>query len=116
MNNQEEKAILYKIITFITSGVITIMLSISAYYIKENSSSIAECRRDIATLKLNHAQTDSNRFTSGDFVKAKEIIDSQQLILDRRVTILEENTRTIKDWMLEIKSDLKEIKETQHLK
>lgn len=116
MNNQEEKAILYKVITFITSGVITIMLSISGWFIKENMNNIAECRKDITELKLNAERTAGNRFTSSDFVKAKEIIDQQQLTIDRRVTILEENTRSIKDLMIEIKADLKEIKETQHQK
>jgi len=109
MTSNEEKSILYKLITFITSGVITIMLSISGWFIKENMNNIAECRKDIAELKLNAERTAGNRFTSSDFVKAKEIIDQQQLTVDRRVTILEENTRTIKDLIIEIRADVKEM-------
>ena len=45
--------------------------------------------------------------------KAKEIIDSQIVATDRRVLVLEESQKTIREYLTEIRSDLKEIKDFQ---
>lgn len=65
---------------------------------------------DITHLKLQAAEVSGSRFSSTDFVKAKEIIDSQIIATDKRVLILEESQKTIKEYLFEIRSDLKEIK------
>lgn len=111
MTNQDERSLLYKILTGILTVVITVSVAVSSYFIKENINSIAECKKDIMELKLVDEKTKGSLFTTTDFIKAKDTIDQQQLLNDRRLTILEENFKQIKTILDEIKTDVKDLKQ-----
>ena len=70
-------------------------------------------RDDISELQISSARVEGNRFSATDFVKAKEIIDSQIVATDKRVLVLEESQKVVKEYLIEIKADLKEIKQNQ---
>lgn len=98
--------LILKALSFFTS----VGLAVSGYFLKDTYQKMDEMRKDITQLQIKTETTASNRFTSGDFVKAKENIDSQIIAADKRIIALEESQKTIKEYLVEIRSDLKEIK------
>ena len=111
MNPKTETGYLQKAL----SVVMSIGLAISGWFLTTAYGELNTLNNRVQAVELIQASTTANRFTSGDFVKAKEIIDQQQLAIDRRITILEENMKNIKDILAEIKADLKALRERQSL-
>lgn len=97
----------------ILTGLTTIGLAVSSWFFNETFQRIQTMENDIGNLKLQAAEVSGSRFSSSDFVKAKEIIDSQIVATDKRVLVLEESQKTIKEYLFEIRADLKEIKVNQ---
>ncbi len=104
--SMKENSYLQKALSILTS----IGLAVSGWFLNSAYDSLQGLERRVQQVELFQAQTNGNRFTSGDFVKAKETIDTQFLAQDRRITILEENLKTIRDILLEMKEDIKELK------
>jgi hypothetical protein len=96
----------------IGSFIISIFIMISSWFLNQAWGRIAEIERSVKQLELSSASTSGNRFTSGDWTKAKEILDSERLSMDRRVIRLEESIPMIKETQFDIKKSIDEIKET----
>lgn len=110
MNTIEEKQLLYKILAFVMSAVIAISIAVTGYFVNDNVNQINACTQEIQELKINAATVAGNRFTSSDFVRAKGIIDEQINSSFQRTLVLEEQYKSIKNIMTEIKNDVKELK------
>lgn len=94
----------------ILSAVFMISMGVSSYFINTTINSIKELETRVYTLEINSATVAGNRFTSGDFVQAKAVIDQQILTADKRIIVLEEQNKAIKSLLEEIKFDIKELK------
>lgn len=98
--------IILKALSFLTS----LGLAVASYFLTDTYKKMDDMRVDITQLQIKAEKIEENRFSVSDFVRAKEIIDSQIVATDKRVLILEEGQKTIKDYLFEIRSDIKEIK------
>ena len=101
------RELLLKALSFLTA----VGLAVSGWFLKDTYEKMYEMREDITELQISSERVSASRFSSSDFVKAKEIIDSQIIATDRRVLVLEESQKTIKEYLSEIRSDIKEIKQ-----
>ena len=100
---------LLKILSLLT----TIGVAVAGYFLTDTYKKMDAMRVDINDLQISSARVEGSRFSSSDFVRAKEIIDSQIVATDKRVLVLEESQKTIREYLTEIRSDLKEIKGLQ---
>ena len=103
------RELLLKALSFLTS----VGLAVSGYFLADTYQKMDKMRDDITDLQLHKERVESSRFSALDFIKAKDIIDSQIVSTDKRVLVLEESQKTIKEYLVEIKADLKEIKHSQ---
>jgi len=103
------RELLLKALSFLTA----VGLAVSGWFLKDTYAKMEAMRHDITELQISSEKINASRFSSMDFVKAKEIIDSQLVSTDRRVLVLEESQKTIKEYLSEIRSDIKAIKSTQ---
>ena len=88
----------------------SIGLAVSGWFLNQAYAKMQEGEGRGQKVELVQATNEGNRFTSNDFVTAKGTIDNQFLAQDRRITILEENLKSIREILLELKGDIKEIK------
>lgn len=98
--------------SIIMSGAIMV----SSWFLKETIFSLNECKKDIIELKLADERTSNNRFTSNDWVIEKRQLDEQRLVTEKRITVVEESNKMIKELLTEIKDDLKELKTKMYYK
>lgn len=103
------KEVLLRILSLLTA----IGVAVSGWFLKDTYQKMDSMRTDIGALQIASARVEGSRFSSSDFVKAKEIIDAQIVSTDRRVLVLEESQKTIREYLQEIRTDLKEIKDLQ---
>lgn len=68
---------------------------------------IATIEKDIVQLRVDMAQMQSNRFTSGDWISAKTNMDERDNELDRRMTKNEEIIINMKETVQEMKVEQK---------
>lgn len=94
----------------IFSIIISIAIAVSGYFLNSTFNTMQDMENRIYTLEIDSAKTSGSRFTSSDFVDAKKVIDNQILAADKRIIILEEQNKAIRDLLNEIKLDLKELK------
>lgn len=111
MTNMEEKTVLYRVLTGFVSIVITISLAVSGWFIKENINNISNCQKDIIELKLAAEKVSASRFTASDWIIEKRQLDENRLQQEKRIVVVEENMRQVKELLSEIKADVKELKE-----
>jgi hypothetical protein len=100
------RELLIKALSFLTS----IGLAITGYFLADTYAKMDGMRKDITELQISSERVIASRFSSSDFVKAKEIIDSQIVATDKRVIALEESQKTIKEYLYEMRADIKDIK------
>ena len=103
------REILLKILSFLT----TIGVALSGWFFNDAYAKMDAMREDITSLQLHRERVESSQFSVTDFIKARDIIDSQIVATDKRVIALEESQKTIKEYLSEIKGDVKEIKAGQ---
>ena len=106
MNLKEEKNYLQRILSILTS----VGLAISGWFLTTAYNQLDQLNNRVQTIELKQAETSGNRFTSADWTNAKTIIDADRLALDKRLIVVEENNRQVREMLVEIKQDLKEIK------
>lgn len=75
---------------------------------------IAQIEKSIVELRLDAARESSNQFTSVDWMKAKQILDEKDNMLDKRLTKNEETIVHMKEILVEIRDNQKEILDTVH--
>ena len=100
------RELLLKALSFLTS----VGLAVAGYFLADTYQKMDKMRDDITSLQLHRERIEASQFSSVDFIKAKEIIDSQIVATDKRVLVLEESQKTIKEYLVEIRMDLKDIK------
>lgn len=105
------REIFIKILTFLT----TIGLAVSGWFFNETFQRMNTMEQDIGELQIYAVKDEASKFSSSDFIKAKEIIDAQIVSTDKRVLIMEESNKAIKEHLLEIKEVLREIKANQKM-
>lgn len=98
--------LLIKALSFLTS----VGLAVSGYFLADTYAKMDDMRKDITQLQLHAERVDSNKFSPTDFMKAREVIDSQLISTDRRIIALEEGQKTIKEYLTEMRTDIKDIK------
>lgn len=92
------------------SGIIAIALSVSGWFLNSCYDSMKELDKRIQALELKQVEMSGNKFTSVDWLNAKVILDADRLALDKRLTIVEENTKQVREMLMEMKQDIKDIK------
>lgn len=100
-----ERGYLLKGLSLATS----IGLAISSYFLADCYTRLGAVESNVINLRIDAATVSSNRFTSGDFVKAKSQIDEVQLQNERRILTLEEHNKSIQALLQEIRADVKEL-------
>jgi hypothetical protein len=100
------KELLLKALSFLTS----IGLAVSSYFLTDTYKKMDSMRSDITELQIKASRYEGSSLSSSDFIKAREVIDSQIVATDKRVIALEENNKMIREYLSEIKQDIKEIK------
>lgn len=98
--------LLLKALSFFTS----LGLAIASYFLTDTYKKMDEMRKDITQLQIHTERIETNKFSPVDFMKAREAIDSQLTSSDRRIISLEESQKTIKEYLVEMRADIKEIK------
>jgi hypothetical protein len=100
------KELLLKALSFLTS----IGLAVASYFLTDTYQKMDSMRSDITELQIKAGKLEGSSFSSNDFIKAREVLDSQIVATDKRVIALEENNKAIKEILTEMKQDLKDIK------
>jgi hypothetical protein len=100
------KELLLKALSFLTS----IGLAVASYFLTDTYQKMDSMRSDITELQIKAGKLEGSSFSSSDFIKAREVLDSQIVATDKRVIALEENNKAIKEILTEMKQDLKDIK------
>jgi len=82
----------------------SIALMVSSWFLNQAWDRINTVEKDVDQLKLEQAATGGNRFTSGDWVANKALLDSDRLAMDRRIMRLEETFTATKDSLTRIET------------
>jgi hypothetical protein len=90
--------------------IMSIAIMVSSWFLNEAMGRINSIEKSVKDLEIMEATSSGSKFTTLDWVNAKNSIDSTQSSIDRRLIKLEENNITIKDSLAEIKQLLKEKK------
>lgn len=101
--------ILLKALSFLTSAG----LAVASYFLTDTYQKMESMRDDITALQIKTEKIEGNQFSVNDFLKAREVIDSQIVSTDKRVLVLEESQKTIKEYLLDIRTDIKEMKNSR---
>jgi len=104
------RELLLKALSFLTS----IGLAVASYFLTDTYKKMDDMRTDITELKIHKERAEASQFTAADFNRAKENIDAQIIATDRRVLILEESHKSIKELLVEIRGDLKDLKNSNY--
>lgn len=67
-----------------------VLLGITGYFLTDVYGKMAIMDDRVRELQVTTASTNGNRFTSVDWNKAKDSLDEERALLDRRITRLEE--------------------------
>lgn len=95
----------------IASFIMSIAIMISSFFLTKAWDKISNLEKDIVELKIDASRTQSNRFSSNDWVTAKSILDSERLSMDRRLIRMEETIPMINDSISEIKQTIRRLDE-----
>jgi hypothetical protein len=88
---------------------VPILLATTSYFLMRVIDQVSSQGESIRELELAHAETRGSRFTSMDWAKNKDAIDSRHNILDQRVTRAEANSEAIKESLARIETKLERI-------
>jgi hypothetical protein len=91
--------------------VIGFFMAVGAWFTKGISDNQKSLDQKITTVLLDHAEIRGNRFSSNDWVKAKEIMDTRMGEHDKRITRQEDLSIALKETSGRIESSLREIKD-----
>ncbi len=95
----------------IGSFVVSISIMVSSFFLNEAWNRINNIEKEVHELQISEASVSSSRFTAMDWQTNKSIIDQQHLITSQRILVVEENLKNLKEVMMEIRTDVKTIKE-----
>jgi hypothetical protein len=98
--------LLLKALTTITS----IGLAVSAFFLTKTYDRLDTLDKQYQELRVENIKITSSLFTSKEFNHAKSIIDQNLVNNDRRLLVLEENTKVTNSLLQEIRQDIKGIK------
>jgi hypothetical protein len=113
MVSKSDKTELVSWIIRIGSFVMSIAIMVSSWFLNQAWNRITEVEHAVKALEITSASTNGNRFTTNDWVTAKSILDTERLAMDRRIIRMEESIPAIKDSLIEIKAQLRELNEKQ---
>lgn len=86
-------------------------MTLSAWFLNQTWTKISILENKVQAIELSTAAITANRFTSGDWVTQKNLLDAERMSMDRRIIKLEETTVYIKDSLVRIENII-----TEHLK
>lgn len=91
-------------LTQIVGAVMSIAILASSWFLTQAWNRINKVEDSVHQMEINVATTDGNRFTSMDWVVAKNALDAKQTDIDRRVMRLEETSVIIKESLIRIEN------------
>ena len=87
-------------------SAVGIMLPVLAWFLlnlyQAQASMAEQTASRVASMELWRAEVAGNRFSSGDWMRAKENLDASLANLDKRVTRTEDSLQTIKETLARI--------------
>jgi len=83
-----------------------LILAVTGYFLTDVYGKMAVMDDRVRDLQVNQASTNGNRFSSVDWTTAKERLDEERSLLDRRITRLEEAIPRIDATMTRIETAL----------
>jgi hypothetical protein len=86
--------------------VVTILLGISAYFLNDTATSIKVLDSRISRLELTQAELVGGGFTKSDWQISKAFLDSDRLVMEKRVTTVETTIPQIKDILTRIEKSI----------
>ena len=89
-----------------------ISIAASTWFLNQAWTKITTLEGKVQNIEVSMATTSGNRFTSGDWVTAKSLLDTERTSMDRRIIRLEESIPVIKDSLIEIKDNLVHVNTT----
>jgi hypothetical protein len=92
-------------------GVMSISIAMSSWFLSECWNKISILENKVQSIEIACATVSSNRFTSGDWLTQKTLMDVDKIAAEKRIIRLEESIPVIKDSMLRIEIALKEHSE-----
>jgi len=85
----------------------SVAIMVSSWFLNQAWGRIGTIETSVHELQLTAASTSGNKFTSGDWVKSKTVLDTERLALDRRLIRVEETIPIIKESLEDIKDMLR---------
>jgi hypothetical protein len=89
-----------------------VLLGITGYFLTDVYGKMAVMDDRVRDLQVNAASTNGNRFSSVDWTRAKDSLDEERALLDRRITRLEEAIPPIKESLSRIEDKIDKIHES----
>lgn len=90
--------------------VATIALPIIGWVGMGTLERISQIEKSIIELRIEAASTQSSAFTSLEWNKAKQLLDEKDVILEKRLVKTEESLNFMKEMLVEIRDNQKEMK------
>lgn len=99
-NLKQEKGWLLKLFSIF----MTLSIMVSSWFLKETMDKLNSLDKRLYSLELSEARTTSNRFTSVDWNIQKSLLESDKLIVERRIIKMEESIPQIKEALQRIET------------
>lgn len=102
--------LLLKTLSFFTS----IGLAVSGYFFTQTFQKMDEMRHDITALQIHASRMEVSAIAHPELSRVRDNLDTRITEGNQRIISLEENNKIIREFLVEIRSDIKQIKEGQN--
>lgn len=93
-------------------GIMSISIAMSSWFLSECWSKITTLEGKVQSIELTEAthiaKSDGTRFTSGDWMVQKNLLDSEKLLSEKRLVKVEESMTYNKEALIRIENTLKD--------
>lgn len=101
--------LLLKALSFFTS----IGLAVSGYFFTQTFQKMDEMRHDITALQIHASRMEVSAIAHPELGRVRDSLDTRITEGNQRIISLEENNKIIREFLVEIRADIKQIKEGQ---